>query len=524
MKHWILLTLLFWTALPLWAQLPNYPVDDDRRLGTPEKPAPELQFIGFFFTRLTGSNIAPENEFLRGQIIGRLFGPNSTNTKPQTAFYGEGRFVPLFVYRPAILDGVAIFRGLFKVDVTWGDVNYGVGNNVGGAINAGTVNIQTLLANVELRLNPAWNVVVGIQRIFDNVRDPNVNTLQTNQTSGNRLMFWGTQGVGISSYFNLSPVTMGRVGYFQLYENFIEIDDDVVLLMADMETRIGGLWELGGSMWYVYDRAQNEGGVSILGQGFNSLLVEYNGGARLQLGQNRYKGDVLWAGVNAAYNRDFIGGRFWTSALLMFNFGNLNIFTPQGASAGNIGIFGYTAHLSLNYKYGQTSNDRISFEALYTSGDADNVRDGQYSGVVTGNTWGSPVGIFSSHRAYLLFPDVQVVNRYYSAVHDISNMGFGTTALFFNYFNSPVPNKVMFKLGVAAALANQTPSRVGRFIGAEINGEVKYTLALFLELGLSAAYMVNGDFYDSPVTRPAALASRPENPWVVFGTLSWLMF
>ncbi|MFN3427503.1 MAG: hypothetical protein ACK41G_08030 [Candidatus Thermochlorobacter sp.] len=524
MKFALCFAVILSYATSLWAQLPNYPVDDERRMGTPEKPLPELQFIGFFFTRLTASNIAPENEFLRGQIIGRLFGPNSTSTVPQTAFYGEGRFVPLFVYRPAILDGIAIFRTLFKVDVTWGDVNYGVGNNVGGAINAGTVNIQTLLANLELKITPAWNVVIGIQRIFDNPRDPNVNTLQTNQTSANRLMFWGTQGVGISTYFNLTPVTIGRLAYFQLYENFIQIDDDVVLLMADAETRLSGLWELGGSVWYLYDRAQGEGGVSILGQGFNSLLVEYNGGARFRLGQNRYKGDVLWTGANLAYNRDFIGGRLWASALTMFNFGNLNTFTPQGESTGNIGIFGFTAHLSLNYKYGQTNNDRISFEALYTSGDANNVSDGQYTGVVTGNTWGSPVGIFSSHRAFLLFPDAQVVNRYYSAVHDISNMGFGTIAVFLNYFNNLVPNKLLIKVGAAAALANQTPSDVGRFIGAELNAELKYTLALFLDLGLSVAYMVNGDFYDSPLTRPNALTTRPQNPWVVFGTLSWLMF
>ncbi len=280
----------------------------------------------------------------------------------------------------------------------------------------------------------------------------------------------------------------------------------------------------GGSAWYLYDRGQGEGGVSILGQGFNSLLVDYNGGARFQLGQNRYKGDVLWAGANVSYNREFIGGRVWASAMTMVNVGNLNIFTPQGASAGNVGIFGITAHASFNYKYGQTNNDRINLEAIYTSGDANNVSDGQYTGVVTGNTWGSPVGIFSSHRAFLLFPDVQVVNRYYSAVHDISNMGFGTTAVFLNYFNNIVPNKVLIKVGTAVALANQTPSGVGRFIGAEANAELKYSLALFLDLGVSAAYMINGDFYDSPLTRPADLGTRPKNPWAVFSTISWLMF
>jgi hypothetical protein len=83
-------------------------------------------------------------------------------------------------------------------------------------------------------------------------------------------------------------------------------------------------------------------------------------------------------------------------------------------------------------------------------------------------------------------------------------------------------HKVLIK--VARARCHQTPSGVGRFIGAELNAELKYTLALFLDLGVSAAYMFNGDFYDSALTRPAALSTRPQNPWVVFGTVSWLMF
>ncbi|MBK7630956.1 MAG: hypothetical protein IPJ23_09720 [Ignavibacteriales bacterium] len=146
---------------------------DDNRL---KDPAPkEFQFIGYSFTRATGSNVTPTNDILQGQVIGRLFGQNSTNTIPQTSVYAEQRFVPYFVYKPSILDGFATFRGLFKIDYTWGDQAYGVGNNRGGAINGGQVNLQTLLANVDLRPeNSDWNVVLRMQRLFDNVRDPNV--------------------------------------------------------------------------------------------------------------------------------------------------------------------------------------------------------------------------------------------------------------------------------------------------------------------------------------------------------------
>lgn len=504
------------------AQVVIYPVDDERRNGTPEKLPPELQFIGFSFHRFTGTNIAPQNELLRGQIIGRLYGNNSTITVPQTAMYGESRFVPLFVYRPSILDGKAIFRTLLKVDFTWGDVNYGVGNNFGGAISGGTVNIQTLLANVEIKPSLAWNVVVGLQRIFDNPRDPNVNALQTNQTSSNRLMFWGTQGVGVSSYFNLSPATMGRIGAYQLYENLIDRDDDVVLWMFDMETKLSGLWDLGGSFWYVWDRGAGQGGVSILGQGFNSPLVDYNGGARLQLDNPLYKANVFWSGANIAYNRDFIGGRWWASALGMMNFGNIDTLAQDKTPGRRVDILGFTAHASLQYKYGQTAYDKLQLEALFTTGDKNGTLDGKYNGVVTGNTWGTPVGIYSSHRAFLLFPDVQVINRYYSAVHDISNLGYGVMAAFFNYFNAPIPNKLHCKLGVAAAWSNAKPLGGGNFVGAEVNAEIKYAYALFFDIGLSAAYLWNGNFYESNFTRNSP--QKPANAWTVFTTASWLMF
>ncbi len=520
MRRILFLMLLLTT--PMLAQMPDYPVDDDRSSGIPDEPKPELQFIGYMFNRFATTNVAPTNELLRGQIIGRLFGANTTTTVDETAMYGATRFVPLFVYRPSILDGAAVFRSLLKVDMTWGDANYGVGNNTGGGISGGTVNIQTLMANVELRPAETWNVVVGLQRLFDNVRDPNVNTLWTNQTSSNRLMFWGTQGVGVSSYMQLSPVTQARLAYYQLYENQIQVDDDVVLWMADAETRVHPQWEVGGSAWYVRDRGAGSGGVSVLGQGFNSSLANYNGAARLQLDNPKYAADVFWLGLNTAYNREFASGRWWGSALAMANIGTIDTLGPNETSAKRVDIFGLTGHGSLYYKFGQTRNDRVGIEALYTSGDPDGALDGTYNGVVTGNTWGSPVGIYSSHRAFLLFPDAQVINRYYSAVHDISNLGYGTSALFLNYFNDLVPNKFSMKLGAAAALSNEEPALGGNFIGYEVNAEFTYTYAVFLNFGLHMAYMVPGDFYDSAFVRTSD--TRPDDPWVVFATIAWLMF
>ncbi|NUN68415.1 MAG: hypothetical protein HUU02_01740 [Bacteroidetes bacterium] len=495
----------------------------DRTTRIPDPKPSEFKFIGYWFTRSTVSDIAPVNELLRGQIIGRLFGPNSTNTG-RTATYFEQRFVPMFIYAPQILDGVATFRSLFKIDMTWGDNAYGVGGNVGGAINAGQVNLQTLLANVDIHPTDAsWNVVIGLQRIFDNVRDPNITAVSTAQTSGYKMSYWGTQGVGISLFGAYNATTLYRAGYYQLFESTIDMNDDVALWMLDVETRFAPKWELGADLWYVWDRGKGGGGISILGQGLNSALADYNGAARLDFSPaSKYEADILWAGGRITYNRDFTQGRLWADLFVMNNIGTIDTVGSSG-SRSYADIFGTAVNGSLNYKYGMTVNDRIGVEMVFTTGDQNGVSDKNVSSVITGNTYGSPTAIYSNHRALLLFPDPKVVNRYYSAVHDISNMGYGVTGLFLSASHDLIPSKVMVKAGTALAISNVAPTGGGNHIGTEFNIEAQYTYKVFLSFGISAGYLKLGDFYNSgDVTYYRARPSS--DPWVVFLTMNWLMF
>jgi len=519
----IMLTLGFLavTALVVRAQQslprPSYTLDP--------KPK-EWTFIGYSFTRTTLSNVTPTNDVLQGQVIGRLFGSNSTNTTSRASFYTEQRFVPFIVYKPDILDGYATFRTLMKVDYTFGDQSYGIGNNRGGGLSGGQINLQTLMANVEIRPPDAdWNAVIGLQRMFDNPRDPNTNTLELAQTTGYKLSFWGTQAVGAAVFADLTPTLTSRLGAYQLWENQISIDDDVYLIMADLKHRATPNWELGYSLWYLRDTGKNAGGISILGQGLTSALAEYNGATRIDLRQTgaktqNYKAHLLWGGVNAAYNRDFVTGPWMADGFAVLNTGTIDSLGVKTGRAGE--VLSGAVNMSLQYKYGMTSKDRLWIEGLFTSGDEDGLRDGKLNSVLTGNVWGSPVGIYSSHKAFLLFPDPQVVNRYYSAVHDISNMGFGTSAVFVNAQKDFIPNRFSGKVGVASAISNVAPPNGGHYIGSEINAELKYNLKVFLTLGISGAYMMNGDFYDSPRVRNST--AKPDNPWVLFTSLSWLMF
>lgn len=511
----LIFILLLLLASPAFAQ------QQDDRL---KDPIPgELQFIGYSFTRTTASNVTPQNEVLQGQVIGRLFGTNSTGTVDRVALYTEQRFVPLFVYRPSILDGFATFRGLFKIDYTWGDQSYGIGNNRGGGLSGGQVNLQTLMANVDLRPPQAnWNLVIGLQRIFDSPFDPNINSLDLFQRTAYKLSFWGTQAVGVSWFARPHPTMHTRLGFYQLWENQISKDDDVFIFMADAMTRPHPRLEWGFSAWYLRDTANGAGGISVLGQGLTSQLAQYNGAPRIRIPgttNQRYSADVAWFGTNISYNRNYTFSPFAFDAYVIANLGRM---VPQDNSVDAINIAGATFNTSVSYKYGMTNNDRVWIEGIFTTGDADGADDGTVNSVLTGNVWGSPVGIYSSHRAFLLFPDPQVVSRYYSMVHDISNMGLGVAGGSLNIMRDVIPNRFSAKAGTAIAFSNNSLPGGGNHIGTEINAELKYNLRVFLTAGLSAAYVFTGDFYDAPNATNDRV--RPDNPWVMFLTLTWLMF
>ena len=476
----------------------------------------EFSFIGYYFMRGEISDVAPQNELLKGQVVGRLFGGNSTVTSDKYSTFMEQRFIPMITYTPRLFDGWAKMRMSFEFDWTWGDANYSAGGNFGGAFAGDFVNMQT--QNLFIEFRPQKNVIVnaGLTRLFDNVRVPWYTFTSTLLNTGYRLAFWGSDATGIAVHYAANNWRTKSAAY-QLYENNVEQNDDVSLIEQDFEYDIDTKTSIGISQWYLRDRASGEGGVSILNQGLNSGLSNYNGVYNFNFGNEEYKADIFWTGIHFHGNPLLNQGRFGYNGFAITNYGNARTKTQH------VDIMGYAANLRMAYKYGKNSNDFFSIDGIFTSGDKKNISDGKYTGILTGNNWTAPGAVYFSSGLYLLLPHGNVVNRFNAAVIDIQNIGYGLASAALTGSYDVVPNKFKIKSAVATGFAPVAPYDGGNHIGTEVNLNLLYKLKVFMDLELHAAYLDLGDFFDDPVVN-GNLDHRPKNPWTVFATLKWIMF
>ncbi len=69
----ILLSLLLFISSITFGQN-GADFEEDKEIANPQ----ELKFIGYYLMRYELVNYAPKNEFFKGQVVGRLFGGNTT--------------------------------------------------------------------------------------------------------------------------------------------------------------------------------------------------------------------------------------------------------------------------------------------------------------------------------------------------------------------------------------------------------------------------------------------------------------
>jgi hypothetical protein len=533
----IFVTLLFLNTCLIYAQDAQFTEDEEEKISSStvfESELPfgskldkELTFYAFFITQGVSTNMYPESSLFNGQLVGRLFGQNSSTTSNnKTSYYAEQRLIPFFIYQPKIFKGKALLRAALEIDWTWGDQAYGVGGNKGGAISGDQVNIQTQNIEIEYMPAPGWAINLGLQRLFDTPFNPYRTFFDKMTTTGYRLSYWGTDAVGISVRKN-TDITKTKLGYYKLYENNTELKDDVTLLEFVHRRKFMKYWNIGASVYSVIDRGKNTGGVSVFGQGLTSVLTTYNGVYQFNFETNDYTADIVWLGAFFSRNPDFIMDRVQLNGFFNYNLGKVNV-NKEGWENG-VDIAGFALNARAAYRYGRTINDYVSFDYVYSTGDDNGISDGKFTGVMSGNYWGLPASIFIGTGAYLLFPHANVVNRFTPVVSDISNMGYGLNAFTFNLQYDIVPHKITAKLGGAQGFSNVTPQNGTSNMGTEVNACIKYQLGAFMSIEAHAANMWLGGFYDSNDDNYSAdingnYNERPPDPWTAFIVFKWLMF
>ena len=526
-------------ASPAWAQasppLPGayagwYDTKDREEDAEPR----EFTLINYFFTRASYTNLIGDPAGLKGVALGPIgVGAGSAvGVSPdRSAFFVEQRWIPVLEYSPHFMDGLASFRAQLEVDYLWGRSANALQQNEGGGFNADQVNIQTKNVNVALyptRKPSQLALIVGTQPVYDAYFDPTRTPLNDIIRTGYKLTFLGSDATGLSVFsgykgharLSLLPLGSAQSDKAALADPRLKY---AWLGMADYAWSVAPGTNVGVSAWYLRDDTKGDAYAfeGLVKSGPSSTGLPYFvGTARFNI--DRPVGWVGWLGANFHHNIDFRTGRLGASGFVMYNGGRFTSTKSDTQLNPAVDISGLSANLELLYHYGRTSNDVLTLEGMFSTGDKD-LNDGRYTSAFTLNQYGLPGAVWFNHKMLLLFPFTSTANNYTGAATDISNQGYGLQALLATGAYDIVPNKLHLRVGAGWAQSSVTPPELsagvarGRVLGTEVNAELRYTVRYLMTVGLHAGYLFRGSFYNGNTFVTA-------NPWAGFTTFTWYAF
>jgi hypothetical protein len=473
-----------------------------------DRPGNGLTFLGVVQTKVVATNVTSTNPFLDGQVVGVLGGTNDLTTGEERSVYAEQRLGTFFGFAPPILDGDATLNAAFEVDFGWGDRSYGLGGNTGGGFGADMVNLQTRrfeVATEVLRGDHDLTVHTGLQFVPDGPFDPTrCRPDDLFRTSG-RLLLFGSEAAGISAYGTVGglggTVARYRVGAFTLWESGLGEPDDTTLHVADV--RVEPTWTTGFGAHAFWMRDRSGGTSGALGIGPLSALSELQGGPRLDVREDPAAAappvdvDLLWLVLDGGWNHRLDRGPVSVTGVAIANVGAMYVEELEDRAIRGLLVDG---EARARWAPGEGSVARA--EVRYTT--ADDPDDPDYTGVMTGNTWGLVGALDPTHGTLLLMPDPFSINRYTGVIHDPSNGGAGALVATGSVGWDPVPNRV------TATVGGGWGSSGGETVGTELNLHLVAEAFLFFKVGLHAGRVFG--------------TSLPTDPTMAYLSLDWLVF
>lgn len=476
---------------------------------TPPPPDDGFTFLGLVQARISQTNVVPSTPYLDGQVVGVMGGINGTTTsEEERALVAEQRVNGFFTYAPPTLDGRVGLTAGFEVDFAYGDQSYQIGGNTGGGYGADQVNLQTrrMHANYKaLTGDHQLNLVLGLQFVADGVYDPANSRLDDLSRTGGGLRFFGSEAAGLSAYGLVrndgGEQLRYRLGAYTLYEEGSGLKDDITLYMGDLQASPAYASRVGLHAWYLRDSADGLGG--LFGTGPTSTLSELQGGPKLSFLNSDgtapiVDADLFYFSIDGGYNHRLDKGRFGAGGLALLNAGRIYI---EGQT--DVPVMGFLASGDVRYRYMRGDGSVLSLQALWSS--ADDEAKSQYTGILTGNSYGIVGAVWASHGCVLLLPDPKAINRQVAVLPDVSGAGRGLMVGLVSAGYDLVPNRLNLTVG-----AGQASDASGTPLGTEVNVKLTGKPWLFGDVSLVAAAL--------PVTTFDVM------PWMLYSSLDWVVF
>lgn len=406
----------------------------------------ENEFHGMFrlFSAVNNFNVTP--------VTAGFYLPEGLDKNPGTATYFAQR--ARLMYSAKANDDLKLVTQ-FEIDSLWGDNSYTTRRNVGGAIGADTVNLETKHVYLDFNIpKTPVNVKLGMQPYGDSFKN----------------IFVGADMAGA-----LASASYGKfnssLGFFRFNDNATgsvpgKRTRDMIAL--DEKYSISKEVKVGGAYYMVNDDRQDP--LNPSDSIFHTLGV--NG--------------------EAAFGPVTVDG------FVLYQFGNL-----EANPANRQHLNAFAANVGARGKIG-AGTARTEF--LYVSGEGNPGNRG------TSNAFQS---IDDEHGFYdgnmqLLFRDAYSMTNDNAIVYTSNNLDRGVIAGFVGY-EMPFTSKFSASANAGfAAVAKDADNRKSNYLGTELNAQADYKLYDNLTATLRGAYVVLGDYYQGV----ALNGQDPQNPYM----------
>lgn len=401
-----------------------------------------------------------------------------------TNSYVEQRARLMFTAAGENVKGVAFF----EIDQAFGDSAYTNGRNLGGGLEADTVNLETKNVYVWFKVpNTSLDLTVGVFGLSDSYAGTLLGVADV---------------AGIAANFKYDPVAF-RLAWTKFWENATNKADDVDFYMAEAKFSPVKDVKLGLNFYFLNDMGGGVKGptsstgpaADFGGRGAAGTVNPAEFSAVTGLRKVR----VYIPGVDVAFKL----GPVDLSAFAFYQTGK-----AEGSGATDVDIKGFAADARGDVNVGP---GKAFLELLYVSGD-DNKSDTDYKSILTASNYNLAGSFYYRTDTAILLPNIDDINSSKALSYDVANGGAGLFHVAAGY-SQKLMDKLTGKVGVAYSAAAKKRARdqgsVYNFakekaMATEVNANVNYNITKGLDFGLYGAYAWLGSAYDTNAAGTAA--------------------